>query len=470
MTVLREMLQQVSVFSELPPHQIEWLIEQGQETWLEPGDLHRQEGDPADCVFVMLDGQLRVYQDMNDRELVLATYKNRDLFGELPILTGEDKFWASGRAVTRCHIFELPKDAFWQLLSRCPSVAMRAIGDMARRMQDVQSLYKQREKLAALGTLAAGLAHEMNNPAAAVLRNTNDLKQILPALASHAVQPPPLTTEQQQQLAALYRAAAQSNISATDLDPLSRSDREEALTDWLEEQAIADAWKIAPVLVSFGLDRQWLDLLATQIPSETLSPVLQWFATSLTGIELLQSIQTGVTRIFELVAAIKDYSFMDRAPLQAIDIHQGLESTLTILSYRLKQGKITVQKDYDRGLPPIDAYGSELNQAWTYLIDNAIDVLADRPSPAIALRTRREGDRLLVEISDNGPGIPPDIQPRIFEPFFTTKQVGKGTGLGLDMTYRIVRKHGGDIYFTSSPGETRFYVRLPLDNTLKVKR
>ncbi|MEM9152497.1 MAG: ATP-binding protein [Cyanobacteria bacterium P01_F01_bin.3] len=461
MLSLQEKLQQVSVFSELPLDQIHWLIEQGQETQLNPGDILRREGDLADCVFVMLEGQLRIYQELETHELVLTTYNTLDFFGELPILTGEEKFWASGRAVVPCHIFELPKAAFWQLLSRCPSVTIKVLSTMAQRMQDVQTIYKHNEKLAALGTLAAGLAHEMNNPAAAILRCSQDLGEVLPQLAIHSMRPPPLTEHQQETVEALYQQGTQQMAEAT-LDPLTRSDREDQLTDWLEEKTIADAEKLVTTLVSAGFDVNHLNHLATNLPQESLSAVLQWLSAALAGEEMLKTIQVGTHRIFELVNAIKDYSFMDQSPIQTLDIHKSLEDTLTILSYRLKQGDITIERNYDANISPIEAYGSELNQAWTYLINNAIDALAHHPAPVITICTCQEKQHLVVEISDNGPGIPVEIQSRIFDKFFTTKAVGQGTGLGLDMTHRIVRKHRGDICFNSSPGNTQFSVRLPI--------
>jgi signal transduction histidine kinase len=459
--MLIDTLRQVPVFSKLPEEQLQWLSQAGKEVWLQPGELHRAEGSPTNCVFVLLKGQVRVYQKVGEQELVLATYNSKELFGELPVLTGEEYFWASGRAVTPCYIFELPKDAFWKLLSSCSCVTTAIFSTMAKRMQDIQTLYQQREKLAALGTLAAGLAHEMNNPAAAVTRGASSLQDIfeeLPCLSLKLNQQQ-MTTAQLEFLADLQCEGVKRAKTAPRLDPLTQSDREDEVCDWLEAHDVSDGWKLAATLVSAGLDIAWLDTVAAKVPTDCLSDVLTWITTALTGVGVLSEIEHGSSRISQLVAAIKDYSFMDQAPRQDVDVHEGLESTITILSYKLKQG-VAVTREYDRSLPRISAYGSELNQVWTNLIDNAIEAMNRQGE--IWVRTWREYDHLLVEVADNGPGIPPDIEHRIFEPFFTTKGVGQGIGLGLDMTYRIVSKHKGNISFVSQPRDTRFQVRLPI--------
>jgi signal transduction histidine kinase len=457
-----ETLRQVPLFAQLPETQLQWLVEQGKEVWREPGEIHRAQGDPAEHVFVLLEGQVRVYQKVGEQEVVLATYEPLDLFGELPLLTGEEYFWASGRAVTRSRVFELPNDAFWRLLSTCSCVTTAILRTMAQRMQDVQTLFQQREKLAALGTLAAGLAHEMNNPAAAVTRGARNLEEVfqeLPCLALKLNQQP-LTPAQFGFIADLQQEVTQA-LNQTDLDPLTQSDREDKVAQWLEARHVSDSWKLAPTLVAAGLDTQWLDRVVEHIDPDSLSPVLGFLTASLTGVGLLNEIEQSSSRISQLVKAIKDYSYMDQAPLQEVDVHEGLESTLTILSHKLKQG-VVVTREYDESLPRISAYGSELNQVWTNLIDNAIAAMEGKGQ--LWVRTWREYDHLLVEIADNGSGIPPEIQSRIFEPFFTTKGVGEGTGLGLDMTYRIVvSKHKGNICFTSKPGDTRFQVRLPIN-------
>ena len=459
--MLIEALRQVPVFSKLPEERLQWLTQVGNEAWLEPGELHRAEGTPADHVFVLLEGEIRIYQKVNEQEVVLTTYKPKELYGELPILTGDDYLWASGRAVTHSYIFELPKDAFWQLISSCSCVTTTIFSTMARRMQDIQTLSQQREKLAALGTLAAGLAHEMNNPAAAVVRGARHLQDIfeeLPCLSLKLNQQQ-MTPVQLEFLADLQCEVVKRAKTAIRLDPLTQSDREDEVTDWLDAHDVSDGWKLASTLVSAGLDTTWLDTVAAKVPTECLNDALTWISTALTGVGVLSEVEHGSSRISQLVKAIRDYSYMDQGPLQDVDVHEGLESTITILSYKLKTG-VTVTREYDTNLPRLLVYGSELNQVWTNLIDNAIGAMNGQGQ--IRIRTWFEYDHVLVEVADNGSGIPLDIQPRIFEPFFTTKGVGQGTGLGLDMTYRIVSKHKGDISFVSQPGDTRFQVRLPI--------
>jgi signal transduction histidine kinase len=255
------------------------------------------------------------------------------------------------------------------------------------------------------------------------------------------------------------------------VDPLTESDKEEQIISWLDTHGVADSWKLAQNLVAAGLDTVHLDTIRNNLPSGSLPDVLSWVDARFSSVVLLNEIQQSTARISELVKAIKAYSYMDQAPIQEIDVHEGLESTLTILSHKLKAGRggsiITVTREYDRTLPRISAYGSELNQVWTNIIDNAIDAIGERHGN-IWLRTKLEDNNnnnivVVVEISDDGPGIPQDIQPRIFEQFFTTKGIGKGTGLGLSISYRIVvEMHKGDISFTSKPGDTRFEIRLPI--------
>lgn len=465
MTDIKDALRQVPLFAKLPDKQLQWLSEQGTEVWRQPGEVHRAEGDPADHVFVLLEGEIRVSQQVGDEELVLATYGPKMLFGELPVLMGDEYFWAGGRALTQCHIFELRKDAFWRLLSTCSCVTTAIFRTMAERVQNLQSMLQQREKLSALGTLAAGLAHELNNPAAAVGRSARNLEEIFQGLPSLALKlnQQQMTNAQLAILAELQRDATKRAKIAPRLDPLTQSDQEDEVTDWLEAHGVVDGWKLSPALVGAGLDTVWLETVVENVRADTIGEVLTWLTGTLTGVGLLSEIEHGAERISELVKAIKDYSYMDQAPLQEVDVHEGLESTLTILKYKLKQG-VVVTREYDQSLPRISAYGSELNQVWTNLIDNAIDAMGGQGQ--IWVRTRGEHDQVIIEIADNGPGIPPDIQHRIFEPFFTTKGVGEGTGLGLDITYRtVVGKHKGDISVFSNPGDTRFQVRLPIAGT-----
>jgi PAS domain S-box-containing protein len=324
-----------------------------------------------------------------------------------------------------------------------------------------EKLARYLEKMAALGKLSAGLAHELNNPAAATLRAAGQMRQQLTELEALAMR----LSQQDLDEAAWLRlreareACADSNALA-DLGPLERADREDAVTGWLSEHGIDDGWELAPGLVAAGLDESGLEELAAAFPAAALANALSWISHSRAATELLETIATSARSISDLVGAVKEYSYMDRAPEQEVDIHDGLENTLRILDHKLKAGTRLV-RDFDRSLPRVVVLASELNQVWTNLIDNAID--AAGPEGEVRIRTFRDGDRIAVEIADNGGGIPAEIQSRIFDPFFTTKDVGRGTGLGLDVARRIVvERSGGELDFQSMPGDTRFWVRLPL--------
>ena len=332
---------------------------------------------------------------------------------------------------------------------------------MAARLRGLEGFSQRREKLASLGTMAAGLAHELNNPAAAARRAAAELLTVasaLPALACR-LNKQQLSTEQSDAVAQIQREIASRAQPTVPLDPITRNDREEELLAWLGRYRIPDGWKLASTLVNAGIDPGWLDKIGKLFPQEAIGDVLGWITGTLSLQELTQQVERSSSRIAELVNAVKAYSYEGRAPVQDVEIHEGLESTLTMLSHKLKG--VTLIREYDRSLPRIPAYGTELNQVWTNLIDNAIDAVNGQGK--VRIRTRREDHQLLVEIHDNGPGIPEEIRPHLFEPFFTTKGVGKGTGLGLIISNRIVAdRHQGEIEFESQPGHTVFLVRLPM--------
>jgi signal transduction histidine kinase len=336
---------------------------------------------------------------------------------------------------------------------------------MASRLRGLEGYSQRREKLASLGTMAAGLAHELNNPAAAARRAAAELLTVasgLPALSCR-LNKQQLSAAQSDAVAQIQREIASRAQPTVPLNAVTRNDREEELLAWFGRQRIPDGWKFASTLVSAGIDPSWLDRVGTQFPKEAIGDVLGWITGTLSLQELTQQVERSTSRIAELVNAVKAYSYEGRAPLQDVEIHEGLESTLTMLSHKLRG--VTLIREYDRSLPPIPGYGTELNQVWTNLIDNAIDAVNGQGE--VRIRTRQEDHQLLVEIHDNGPGIPEEIRPHLFEPFFTTKGVGKGTGLGLIISNRIVAdRHRGEIEFESRPGHTVFLVRLPTTRKL----
>ncbi len=455
------MLEKISLFKELTEEQLHCLP-QGTEIWLDSGEMLFKQGDEAEYFYLVFEGAVQIAREVGKQKIVLDTYDTGMFFGEVPLLAGTPHL-ASGQAVGRSHICCLKEDEFWQMLTICPSIRKVVLGYMAKRMQELQVLSQQREKLVSLGTLAAGLAHELNNPAAAACRATGQLREPmngLQALALKSIEQN-LTPTQLQWLLDLKRDAVEHAATNSCSDPLAQSEREDELTDWLEEHGVADGWKFAFTLAAAGIDTQRLDAIARSASEDAIANVVTWLESTLAITSLLNELEQSTVRVSKLVKAVKGYSYMDRAPLQDVDVHEDLDNTLTILGHKLKQHNIVVQREYDRTLPCIQAYGSELNQVWTNLIDNAIDALGNKGT--IWVRTFKNQDYLMVEIADNGSGIPSEIQPRIFEPFFTTKGVGKGTGLGLEIAHRIVViKHQGDIRFSSQAGDTRFQVCLPI--------
>ncbi len=437
-------------------------LERGVELWLQAGERAATEGESVEYFYVILEGELQITKQIGGQETVINSYGPGTYFGETPLLM-DTPYVATARAVRRTQLYGLSKDIFWKMLATCPTVRREVLQKMGRRISDLESLSQSHDRLASLSTLAAGLAHELNNPAAAARRAAGQLRDAVERLqpVDCDLRRRALAMLPKNFFADVRRDVAERATLAAQWDTLARSDREQELADALDAHGLADAWELAPGLTDAGLDAVWLEWLAPQVPAEVLGDVLGWLDASLAARGLLDEVEQSTRRVSELVEAVKAYSFMDQAPQQDVDIRDGLENTLAVLAYRIKAQNARVTCEFAPGLPRIPAYGSELNQVWTNLIDNALDAVGTGGQVWICVS--REPERILVEIGDNGPGIPPEIQGRIFEPFYTTKGVGQGTGLGLDMAYRsIVTRHRGDVRVLSQPGDTRFQVRLPL--------
>lgn len=453
---LAEELRTVPEFADLAAGDLEWLASQMTVTELAPGEVSVREGAPADRMFVLLEGEIRSQPSKPDMPVYVA--RAPAVTGMLPY-SRMTHFPSTIRAVVRTRNAQLPADRFPEMLERLPMLRSRLVEVLTDRVRWATQLQSHTEKLAALGKISAGLAHELNNPAAAARRAAGSLREAFQTFRTSAARlnAHELSPSQRTSIPALENELEQR--AAVHLDSLERSDCEEQIAGSLERYGVLRAWELAPALVGAGCDAAWLEGVASQFPREALPDLLARIAASLAIGSLLEEIEHSSTRISELVHAIKEYTYMDQSPEQEVDIHRGLENTLIMLRFRLKHG-IEVKLDFDRNLPKICARGSELNQVWTNIIDNAADAMDGKGE--LRIRTTRELDRVLVEIGDNGPGIPREILDHIFEPFFTTKGVGNGTGLGLETARRIVREHGGEITVESAPGDTRFQVRLPI--------
>jgi signal transduction histidine kinase len=453
-----EVLRGVDLFEELSEDCLRRIAASAREERLAAGDWVVREGGRVEWFGVLTDGMVDWVKMVDGRELVMASRSAPTYFGAMNLLT-EEPSPAGGRAVVECEVVVVPGDEFRRLLRDEPSVLRRSLRVIAPVHQGAEAVLREREKLAALGTLSAGLAHELNNPAAAAQRSAADLARALEVLEGTIGRfvASGVEREEAERLVVLQREALAGAAAAAE-DSMDAADREDALVDLLDARGLA-GWRLAPPLAEAGIDAAWVARVE-EAAGAALEPALEWVVASLTARGLVRDLHDSAERISAIVAAVKDYTHMDRAETQSMDLRDGLESTLTMLTHKLKRGEVTVVRDYDPDLPRIVAHPSQLNQVWTNLIDNAIDAVDGRGT--IRLRTCRAGDEAVVEVIDDGAGVPADLQSRIFEPFFTTKEVGAGTGLGLDIVRRIVENHHGQVRLTSEPGETTFQVRLPI--------
>jgi signal transduction histidine kinase len=450
-------LLRVPAFADLPDDQIAWFIGQSQELSLKAGDTYFRQGDPADAMFVVLEGQLQAQGELGGQTVVFST-KPGDVIGALPFSRMKQSP-VTGRAVTDSRILRFPASLFPDLVQRMPELAKRLVGLMSDRIRESTRIEQQRDRLAALGKLSAGLAHELNNPASAAKRAVSQLRGILKRIkdASHELGARELTSTQKAEIEKLETSLIERD--AVPPDALTVSILEEKIDSLLRSHGQNDLWQLAADLARRNAKPEVLESLFATLDADTARAALVRIAASLEVASLLKEIESSASRISDLVGAIKEYTFMDQSPVQNVDIVKSLETTLTILNHKIKHG-VAVARDYQRIPFLVNSFGSELNQVWTNIIDNALDAMHGKGE--LRVRTYREDTCVVVEIGDNGPGISPKILPHIFEPFFTTKGVGEGTGLGLDTVQRIVKKHRGNIQVNSKPGDTRFQVRLPL--------
>lgn len=460
--VKQDTLRQVPLFSELSDEQFEF-SNLGCERWLESGEILSLEGEPSEYFWVLLDGEIQCTKKVGDRQVPWVDFGPLSYFGHEQILLNQP-YLSTARATLKSYLIEFDTQAFWRMMELCPSISRDLLIVTAQRTQDLGMVSMQADKLVSLGTLTSGLALELQQVAATGRQAVENLHALFQWLQPVTVKlnAHRMTSEQQEFLLDLQQTLLKRMTTLpVETNPQAWQAQEEEIIQWLNEWSIPHPRHFAKVLTRAGLDTTVLNDIASVVPAGAVCAVLAWLKSTLKSLALAKDVEYSTQHIAELVQAAKDYTYLDQAPLQEIDIHEGIERTLTILGHQLESG-IAVIREYDRTLPPICVYGSDLNQVWTHLIENAIDAMVGQGR--LTLRTSQIDERVLVEIIDTGPGISPEIQPYIFDQFFTTKAMDSGTGLGLPIAYRVVvDQHRGQIQVSSKPGSTCFQIYLPMD-------
>ena len=451
-------LRKSPLFQGLSDEELNRLIDMAKPVSLRAGDILIKQGDPGDSAFVILTGEFEVQKQTGQSLIKIDVRNPGDVVGEMALLSRAPRN-ATVISKTDSETLCIPQEAFEELLRSSSTAAMTVLHWVIARLTQNESLLHQQEKMAALGTMSAGLAHELNNPAAAAQRSAAGLNKFLMKwqLLTHQVISTAFEENQKEWLNSFMDEASRHFAAPLKLDTLEKIDLVDQLQTWLEANHVDSAWEFAPAMVNFGWKIETLEKLKG---TAFFDLSMQWLGTGSLAMGLLSEVQLTTERLTQIVRAMKSYTYLDQAPLLEVDIHEGLENTLVIMQHKLKKG-ITLKRAYSPNLPRIEAYASELNQVWTNIIDNAIDAMNGKGE--ISLKTYAEDNKVVVEITDNGPGIPEEIQARIYDPFFTTKPPGKGTGLGLHISHDIVaNRHHGLLLVESKPGETKFKVILPV--------
>lgn len=455
---LPEALRVSPVFADLPDETLAWVAERGEEFRADEGDTLFHAGDEPRYLYVLLAGEVTARPEIPGADTRIYILYPGEIGGILPFSRMRTNS-LTGRASEPVRGFRLDRRHFPALLVEQPELAQRLVSLMADRIREVSRIDQQQDKLVALGRLSAGLAHELNNPAAAIRRSSGLLRETLAKLADATLDGEVLTGDRCAFIAGLERELLAAEGRASEVDALARGDLEDEIAVWLEARGSDDAWDLAPALAEAGVDAAMLARVAEALGDELGGTIVRRAALQLLASRLTHEIDVASRRISDLIGAIKQYSYMDQAAEQDVELHAGIENTLLIMNHKLKDKRIRVEREYDGRVPRVRAFGAELNQVWTNLIDNAIDAM--EPGGRLGIRTGFDGPLVFVEISDDGHGIPEEQQSRIFDPFYTTKGIGAGTGLGLDTVARIVHKHRGTILVESDPGCTIFRVSLP---------